>query len=293
MRFRDLSPLRYPGGKAKLTAYLSRLLAAQPVRPRNYAEPFAGGAGAALKLLVAEEVRTIHLNDLSPGIAAFWRAVFESTDLLADRIERQMPSMASWYWARQVYDEPTDDFELGFATFLLNRFNRSGIIEAGPIGGFDQAGSWGVGARFNATQLAARVRHIGTYRNRVRLTQLDGREFVNALSTAHSSDTLLYVDPPYLVQGERLYLNSLTYSDHQALAAALRLTDIPWLLTYDADERITSDLYVGLRCAEFDISHTAQRHNVGTEYAIFSPELRVPDLDLIPNRDARWIVEAG
>lgn len=292
MKFRDLSPLRYPGGKAKLTAYLSRLLAAQPTRPRHYAEPFAGGAGAALKLLVAEEVRTIHLNDLSPGIAAFWRAVFMNTERFAERIERQTASMEGWQWARATYDEPSDDFDLGFATFLLNRFNRSGIIEAGPIGGFDQSGAWGVGARFNATQLAARVRHIGAYRNRVNLTQLDGREFVNLLSEDHGSETLLYVDPPYLVQGERLYLNSLTYADHGALAASLRETDLPWLLTYDADERITAELYVGLRCAEFDITHTAQRHNVGTEYAIFSDGLVVPDLDLIPNRGARWIVEA-
>lgn len=292
MKFRDLSPLRYPGGKAKLTAYLSRLLAAQPKRPRNYAEPFAGGAGAALKLLVAEEVRMIHLNDLSPGIAALWRAVFSDTERLADRIERQDASMESWRWARANYDAASDDFELGYATFLLNRFNRSGIIEAGPIGGFDQAGAWGVGARFNATQLAARVRHIGAYRNRVSLTQLDGREFVDELSETSGNDTLLYVDPPYLVQGERLYLNSLTYSDHEALASSLRGTDLPWFLTYDADERITDDLYVGLRCAEFDISHTAHRHNVGTEYAIFSRDLTVPDLDLIPNRDARWVVEA-
>jgi DNA adenine methylase len=291
VRFRDLSPLRYPGGKARLAGYLTRLLAAQETRPRNYAEPFAGGAGAALRLLESEEVHSIFLNDLSPGIAAFWRVVFNDTERLAVAVENEVPSIASWQRARDTYfsADQHSDFDLGFATFRLNRFNRSGIIEAGPIGGLDQTGKWAIGARFNASGLAARIRYIGGYRNRVHLTQLDGRAFVTELER-EAADALLYVDPPYLVQGERLYLDSLTFDDHVALADTLQSTALPWLLTYDADERITESLYRGLRCAEFDIAHTAQRHNVGTEYAVFSAGLRVPGIDLIPNRGARWVV---
>jgi len=43
---RYLSPLRYPGGKARLAPYLARLISAQTIVPQHYAEPFAGGAGA-------------------------------------------------------------------------------------------------------------------------------------------------------------------------------------------------------------------------------------------------------
>lgn len=289
MRFRSLSPLRYPGGKARLATYIARLLAAQRPRPRNYAEPFAGGAGAALHLLVAEEVHVVHLNDLSPGIAAFWRAVFNETEKFASRIERQNVGLDAWHEARATYfDASSDDFELGYATFLLNRFNRSGIIEAGPIGGIHQTGTWKVGARFNAPDLAARVRFIGRYRSRVRLSQLDARDFVRSIES-DAPRTLLYVDPPYLVQGERLYLDSLAFTDHEELANQLRASEFRWFLTYDADERILTDLYPGLRCIEFNISHTAHTQHVGSEYAVFSDQLEVPGIDLLPRGEARWI----
>ncbi|MGR0219521.1 DNA adenine methylase [Agromyces sp. ZXT2-6] len=289
MRFRSLSPLRYPGGKARLATYMAKLLRAQHPRPRYYAEPFAGGAGAALHLLAAEEVRGVLLNDLSPGIAAFWRSVFNETETFAQRIEHQELSLDAWHAARTSYFDPaTDDFERGYATFLLNRFNRSGIIEAGPIGGLSQKGTWKVGARFNAPELAARIRYVGQYRARVQLSELDAREFVRSIAS-EADRTLLYVDPPYLVQGERLYLDSLTFDDHLELAEQLRHSNFRWLLTYDADDRIVSELYPGLRCVEFNISHTAHTQHVGSEYAVFSDDLVVPDLDLLPRSEARWI----
>jgi hypothetical protein len=36
--------------------------------------------------------------------------------------------------------EEHDDLEVGFATFFLNRTNRSGILNGGIIGGRDQVG---------------------------------------------------------------------------------------------------------------------------------------------------------
>ena len=101
---RYISPLRYPGGKGRLAPYITRLIAAQPVRPSSYAEPFAGGAGAALRLLVDEEVRSICINDLNPGIAAFWRCVFYNTEAFVTRIETDDVSVEAWHkahwWAR-------------------------------------------------------------------------------------------------------------------------------------------------------------------------------------------------
>jgi DNA adenine methylase len=290
VKFRSLSPLRYPGGKARLSAYLARLIGAQSPRPRDYAEPFAGGAGAALRLLETEEVHAIHLNDLSPAIAAFWRSVFGRTDEFAERIRKQEVTIDAWRAAREVYFAPDEvtDFELGYATFLLNRFNRSGILEAGPIGGLEQKGTWKIGARFNPLELSGRVAYVGDYRNRVHLSQLDAREFVANLEQT-APDTLLYVDPPYLVQGERLYLDSLSYHDHKELAAQLMSSTMPWFLTYDADERITEDLYQGLRCIEFGISHTAHTQHLGAEYAVFSANLTVPGIDVIPRQTSHWV----
>lgn len=42
---KSLSPLRYPGGKAKLYNYVRDILEANDLIGETYIEPFAGGAG--------------------------------------------------------------------------------------------------------------------------------------------------------------------------------------------------------------------------------------------------------
>jgi DNA adenine methylase len=287
---RYLSPLRYPGGKGRLAPFIAELIAAQRKRPREYAEPFAGGAGAALRLLVDEQVRAIHINDLNPGIAALWRCVFLETEAFVRRIETDEVSLAAWKAHRATYESPAgaSDLDLGFATFFLNRCNRSGILSARPIGGLEQEGRWKIDARFNRPNLAERARFLSQYRQRVRITQLDAREFLDELS-ASGSQALAYVDPPYLVQGDGLYMDSLSAGDHADLADHLRASSLPWLLTYDAHERVTTELYAGLRTVQFNIAHTAQVQHVGSEYAVFSDGLDLPAMDLIPRGQARWV----
>jgi DNA adenine methylase len=289
MRF--LSPLRYPGGKGRLAPYITRLIAAQPVRPKSYAEPFAGGAGAALRLLIEEEVRSVHINDLNPGIAAFWRCVFYQNEDFISRIKADDVSIDAWHRAHAIYMSPAgqSDLDLGFATFFLNRCNRSGILRGRPIGGLDQTGTWKIDARFNREALSARVSFLGQYRRRVSITQQDGRDFICALSD-FGKDVLVYVDPPYLVHGNSLYLDSLKAEDHAELAALLKKSVFPWLLTYDTNERVTADLYKGLRIIEFDIAHTAQVQHIGSEYAVFGPHLVVSNLDVLGSTNARWVV---
>lgn len=272
---RYISPLRYPGGKARLAPFVADLLSRQQPRPSGYAEPFAGGAGAALHLLVNEEVDEIFINDLNPGIAAFWRAIVGSPAEFCERVLSAPVTLEAWHQARETYlHTRNDDLSLGFATFFLNRCNRSGILDARPIGGLEQKGAWKIDARFNRESLAARIRLIGGYASRIHVSELDARRFLETLeSRCRPNELLVYVDPPYLVQGDDLYLDRLSMDDHRDLAKQLRESDLKWFLTYDADSRIPDDLYPGLPCVEFDIAHTAQVQHVGTEYAVFSRRL--------------------
>ncbi|MFL0390574.1 DNA adenine methylase [Curtobacterium sp. 179-B 9B NHS] len=287
---RYVSPLRYPGGKARMAPYLASLIREQSIRPIAYAEPFAGGAGAALKLLVDEVVRNIHINDLAPGVAAFWRAVFQDTAGLIRAIEQAPVTIDEWHVQRAIFDHPEghDDLTLGFATFFLNRCNRSGILSARPIGGLEQTGNWKIDARFNRAALAERVGIIGQYRRRVSVTQLDAKDFMSSIEGL-GQKALAYVDPPYIVQGEDLYLDSLSYEDHAALAAHLAQTPVPWILTYDTAEQITDDLYRGYRAAQFSIAHTAQKQHIGSEYVVFSDNLQVPNLNVVARANAQWV----
>ncbi len=117
---RYLSPLRYPGGKGRLAKYVGALLESQFPRPSRYVEPFAGGAGVGLRLLVDEYVDEIVINDLNPGIAAFWRAVFDRPEDFLTKLNECDVTIDEWKKQRQVYlSQPTDDVVLGFALFFL------------------------------------------------------------------------------------------------------------------------------------------------------------------------------
>ncbi|MCO5987903.1 DNA adenine methylase [Actinoallomurus spadix] len=287
MRYFYISPLRYPGGKAALADFFGEVMASQTSRPKTFVEPFAGGAGAALRLLYTGRADRLVINDAHPGIAAFWRCVFEHTSELIEEIKRCELSIDAWHHYRAVYQNTSSsDLDLGFATLYLNRTNRSGILEARPIGGLQQSGKWKIDARFNRTDLIERIRILGQYRDQVRVEQQDALDLLESIPTR---DTFFYVDPPYLGQGDELYLNTLTWTDHLRLAQILRRRHRRWVVTYDADPRITSTLYRGMRCAEFSIKHTAAKQQIGTEYAVFSSKLVVDKLDLLSRGFATWL----
>lgn len=277
---RYLSPLRYPGGKARLAPFLARVKWAQGSSVTTYAEPFAGGAGAGLRLLADGHVERLLINDLNPGIAAFWRAVTRDSEAFCTRIENTPVTLEEWEQQRAVYlAEQGSDIDLGFATFFLNRTNRSGILSGRPIGGMTQAGEWKIDARYNKAPLCERVRAVGRLADRISVSQLDALEFLGGLEKPKT--TLVYVDPPYIQQGDRLYYNKFIDEKHVELAKALAAADYPWILTYDANDRITDDLYQGERCAEFGISHSAQVRHEGKEYIVFSRDLVVPDMQVL------------
>ena len=274
---RYLSPLRYPGGKSRLAKFVKTLLESQSPRPTRYVEPFAGGAGVGLRLLVDELVDEIVLNDLNPGIAAFWRAVFASPDELLARLEACSVSVEEWHAQRAIYlAEPNDDVDLGFAFFFLNRTNRSGIPDGRPIGGYEQTGPWKIDARFDKAGLASRIEALSSFATRVTVCQADGIGLIKGY--LNDPAVVIYADPPYLGKGDGLYLDTLGWDDHLRLARMLKAGG-RWLVTYDADSRVTEDLYAGLRCAEFTLSHSAAVQHVGREYAVFAPSLAIPSLE--------------
>ena len=65
------SLLRYPGGKTKFYTYVRDILECNGLLGETYIEPFAGGAGLALKLLLNNDVKRIVINDFDPAIYCF------------------------------------------------------------------------------------------------------------------------------------------------------------------------------------------------------------------------------
>lgn len=268
---RSVSPFRYPGGKAFLFKYLYSRLAALPHGQRFYAEPFCGGAGAAVILLKIEAVEQIHLNDADPKVYSAWKYILEEPDRFAEAIRTVPLDLETWHAYRRIVESQREpSFELGFATFYLNRTSRSGIvIGAGPIGGYDQHGKWKIDARFNRDALADRVIWLGSVKDRVRLTQEDALTFLTRSSDRLPLDrTLFFVDPPYVTAGGRLYLNAMNEAKHIALSDILQGGTLPhWVLTYD-DHSLIRSLYAERPISDLDVTYSLQKKRKEREVLI-------------------------
>jgi DNA adenine methylase len=268
---RSVSPFRYPGGKAFLYKYLLSRVNALPTGSRYYAEPFCGGAGAAVILLKMDAVEQIHLNDADPKVYAAWNAILNEPNRFADAILNTPIDLDTWYACRKLVDTSTDpSFELGFSTFFLNRTSRSGIVQgAGPIGGYDQKGNWKIDARFSREALAERVLWIGSMKDRINLTHEDALKFVARSPARLQLDrTLFFVDPPYVTAGGRLYLNAMDNGKHVALSDMLQDGTLPhWILTYD-DHPLIRALYETQNIADLSVSYSLQNKRKEREVLI-------------------------
>ena len=248
-----------------------------------YAEPFAGGAGAGLKLLEAGHVDRIIINDADRAIFCFWWSVMHRSEEFVDRILTTQLSIREWQAQREIYQNKRRGrrLDLGFAAFYLNRCNRSGIIKnGGPIGGVHQSGEWKIDARFNRQTLASRVQEISAFGERVTVLQVDAQYFVENIETyTGGQPTFVYADPPYYLKGRELYLNHYADEDHRAFAEAIqRQANLRWVMTYDNAPRIR-ELYGRANLLPFTLRYSAHHSSTeGSELLISPPGIVIPQL---------------
>jgi DNA adenine methylase len=247
----------------------------------EYIEPYAGGASVALTLLFGEYVSRVHINDYDRAIYAFWKAVLEDTDVLCAKINDADLTVEEWQRQREVYrNKNSGGVDLAFATFFLNRCNRSGIIKGGGIiGGLNQTGQWKMDARFTKPDLISRIQRIALYRQKIRLTNLDAASLLRDLIASPSRKGLVYLDPPYFDKGSVLYANSYRPEDHAAVFSLVDALRTPWVVSYDDVPQIRA-LYADYRSISYGLRYTAGERATGAEIMFFSPRLRVPD---VPN----------
>lgn len=266
------SPLRYPGGKNCIFPFVSELIRENRLEGCSYAEPFAGGAGLALHLLLEGVVSEVYLNDLDRSIYCFWISVLENTKSLCEWINSVNINMDTWYWAKKIYNtmNTADPFDLAKATFFLNRTNVSGIITGGPIGGPDQTGKYKINARFNREDLVDRIIKISNFKRKIHLSCLDGVEFLKYINRKHKQ-IFIYIDPPYVKKGADLYMNFFKVEDHVALKNQISKIKKNWLVSYDNNDFI-QNLYQGLLKYIYSLSQCTS-NRIGDELIIIGPTM--------------------
>ena len=280
-RLIHFTPLRYPGGKGKLALYIKRIMKVNHLLDGEYVEPYAGGAAIALELLLHEYVSRIHINDISRSVYAFWKSVLRHTDELCELVVNTPLTVKVWDKQKRIFENASDheDLELGFATFFLNRTNRSGILNGGIIGGRDQTGPWKIDARYNARELVHRIKSIAAMKDRIHLTRQDALRFLKSGVNKWPEKTLIYLDPPYYVKGRDLYFDFYEPKDHERVARFVRFTmkSQRWIVSYDNEPAIR-ELYKGSRHAVYNIGYSARTSHQGSEVIFFGDGLKVPQL---------------
>ncbi|EKR5132046.1 DNA adenine methylase [Escherichia coli] len=277
-----ISPFRYPGGKAKLSGFIALFVVTNRLEGCTLVEPFCGGAGGTLPLLCAGLIDRLVLNDLNPGVYSFWISLTKNTNALVNMIENEPVTIDAWQHWREVYYS-TDikkhtTLEKGFATFFLNRTNRSGMLHAGPIGGQKQTNSdYKLDCRFTKKTLIQRIERLAGLSNKISVSQKDASDSIHNLS----SDCLIYADPPYVKEGRNIYSNfCFSDEDHRRFSSKLKRSKAHWLLSYD-DHPLIHDLYEKTGINIIELSYAINKAKIGRELLIASTNSRQPSFDLI------------
>lgn len=272
------SPLRYPGGKGKLAPFMGLMINKMDIKNGTYIEPFAGGAGVALMLLMEGYVEDIVINDYDKAIYSVWRAIVKDSENFVDRILHTKVDIEEWKKQKEVYVGQNDKYslDLAFATFFLNRTNRSGILKGGPIGGFEQMGNYGIDARYNAERLVERIRGIAKYKKHIKVYNKEIVSFIENVLPHYGQNSLTYFDPPYFNKGPELYKNFFGKQDH-AKIARLILNEVPgnWIITYDDTPEIV-ELYQQQCIRRYDLNYSVANTGKSSEIIIFNDECYCP-----------------
>ena len=270
---RQLSPLRYPGGKAKFYNNIIKIFNDNNIKKPVYCEVFAGGAGLALLLLKNNIVDKLILNDIDKSIYCFWKSILdfnkefcEMIDIVnIDLVEREIQKKIQK--DKDILDltKKSDILKLGFSTFFLNRVNRSGIIRAGVIGGMKQNGNYKMNCRFNKNNLIERIKEIDKYKKKIEFYNLDAIDFLKKIE--NKKKIFIFFDPPYFQKGKDLYTNFYMIEDHINLAKHISNLKQDWITTYDNTEEI-KEIYSELQIKEFDILYSLEKKRKAKEILI-------------------------
>jgi DNA adenine methylase len=107
------------------------------------------------------------------------------------------------------------------------------------------------------------------------LYQEDALTFVKRIAPKIGADSFIFWDPPYIKQGDTLYMNHYALDDHRALARGINEIDKPWVVTYDFDA-VKHGLFSSHRRLVYKLPYAANKRYQGKEAMFFSERLVLP-----------------
>jgi len=263
------SPLRYPGGKARVAERIAELLPDFD----EYREPFVGGASVFIYLRQKYPNKTFWINDIYPELAVFWSMLAKDSQQVIEYIHSYRQR---FHIGKELYAHLTENIrtlpnaQRAAAFFIINRITFSGTTESG--GYSEQA----FNGRFTPSSIE-RLTPVAQLLRNTRISNLDYSEVLGA----HGNNVVMYLDPPYYsARKSALYGkngNLHTAFNHEQLAEHLRTTKQHWLVTYD-DSPFIRSLYSFANIREWNIVYGMR--NVTTGSSQKAQELFISNYEL-------------
>lgn len=222
------SPFRYAGGKTWLVPRIRTWLASRGGPDKELIELFAGGGIVSLTAVFEKLVKSATMVELDEDVGAVWETITGGDAAwLAEQIVTFDLSVES---ARAAIDRAGQSLkDRAFATIIKNRVNRGGILADGASFVKHGENGKGIHSRWYPGTLKRRIMDIDQVRERIQFVH--GDAFEVAEQNRHRTDSVFFIDPPYVKAGGRLYRYSeIDHADLFARAASLAGD---FLMTYD------------------------------------------------------------
>lgn len=222
------SPFRYPGGKTWLVPRIREWLKSLSPRPRELAEPFAGGGIVGLTSIFERLTQKLILVEKDDDVASVWETIIygEGSALAQQILEFEFTEITV---KAALAKTPATTFDRAFVTILRNRAQRGGILAPGASFIKKGENGKGIASRWYPNTLRRRIEAIVRERRNIAAICGDGIEFIRY--NACRPDTAFFIDPPYTVAGRRLYRHSVV--DHEELFRVANRIRGDFLMTYD------------------------------------------------------------
>lgn len=266
------SPLRYPGGKSRISKYIcDRFPPFTELR-----EPFVGGGSVSIMASQLFQDKKFWINDAFTPLYKFWYHVIKHNTNLVEKIywvkdtdvkrsimindSRDMGRALFEYVKKNMID--ACDIDIAVYFFILNRITFSGTSESG---GFSQQA---FEKRFTNSSIE-RVRMLSSIIKKFKVTNFD----YSYLLDESGDDVLIYLDPPYYsntssaLYGKRGDLH--TQFDHIRLFNTLTKCNHKWIMSYDNSEYI-KNLYSEYNIIDVEMNYGMRTKNKTTTEILIS-----------------------
>ena len=244
-------PLRWAGSKRKSIDALTSLV---PRKITHIIEPFAGSACFTLKV----DFKTAVISDLNDRLIEFYTFLKSDPNRLYDEFSSIEVTRKKYFDVRKEFNESGPSVERAAKFLYLNRYCFNGIFRVNLSGQFNVP--WG-GARVGKPPSRE---EIVAASKRLEHVKVKVGDFQTVVSEEHKKGCLVYLDPPYARNEERVFReyhkDSFSTSDWGRLIETIEEIDrlgSKFILSYAGDGEIVE------RLARWQIGYLDVTRNVG------------------------------